>query len=81
MKSDTYTKVVLTIIAAALIVNLFKDTPVISTVHAQEDAVRIQKVDLVSDNGMPLSHVISDSGSMNLTNATLVALPVRVLND
>lgn len=81
MKSDTYTKVVLTIIAAALVVNLFKDTPVISTVHAQEDAVRIQKVDLVSVNGMPLSNVISDSGSMNLTNANLVALPVRVLND
>ena len=81
MKTDAYTKIVLTIIAAALVMNLFKDSPLISTVHAQEDSVRIQKVDLVSVNGMSLSNVISDSGSMNQANANLIALPVRVLND
>ena len=81
MKTDAYTKIVLTIIAAALVVNLLKDAPVISTAHAQEDVARIQKVDLVSVNGVPLSNVISDSGSINQTNADLIALPVRVWND
>jgi hypothetical protein len=81
MKIDAYTKTVLTIIAAALVGHLFKDSPVISTAHAQEGAVRIQKVDLVSVNGVAISDVISDSGSVNPTNANLVALPVRVLND
>jgi hypothetical protein len=81
MKTDAYTKIVLTVIAVALVVNLFKDTPVISTAHAQTYAGRIQKVDLVSVNGIPLSNVISDSGSINQTNANLIALPVRVLND
>jgi len=57
------------------------DAPLISTAHAQEDAVRIQKVDLVSVNGIALSDIISDSGSINQTNANLGALPVRVLND
>ncbi len=81
MKIDAYTKIVLTLIAAALIAHLFKDAPVISTAHAQEAAVRIQKVDLVSVNGVAISDVISDSGSVNPVNASLVALPVRVLND
>jgi hypothetical protein len=81
MKIDAYTKIVLTIIAAALIAHLFKDAPVISTANAQEAAVRIQKVDLVSVNGVAISDVISDSGSVNPVNANLVALPVRVLND
>ena len=81
MKTDAYTKIVLTLIAAALIGQLFKEAPVISTARAQEDAVRIQKVDLVSVNGMSLSNVISDSGSINQTNANLIALPVRVWND
>jgi len=81
MKIDAYTKIVLTLIAAALIAHLFKDAPVISTANAQEAAVRIQKVDLVSVNGVAISDVISDSGSVNPVNANLVALPVRVLND
>lgn len=81
MKNDAYTKIVLTIIAAALVAHLFKDAPVISTAHAQDGVPRIQKVDLVSVNGVAISDVISDSGSVNLTNANLVALPVRVLND
>jgi hypothetical protein len=81
MKNDTYTKIVLTIIAAALVGHLFKEAPVISTAHAQQDAVRIQKVDLVSVNGIAISDVISDSGSINPTNASLVAIPVRLLND
>jgi hypothetical protein len=81
MKIDAYTKIILTVIAAALVGHLFKDAPLISTAHAQEDAVRIQKVDLVSVNGIALSDIISDSGSINQTNANLGALPVRVLND
>jgi hypothetical protein len=81
MKIDAYTKIVLTLIAAALIAHLFKDAPVISMAHAQEAPVRIQKVDLVSVNGVAISDVISDSGSVNPVNANLVALPVRVLND
>ena len=80
MKNDAYTKIVLTIIAAALVAHLFKDAPVISTVHAQDGAPRIQKVDIVSVNGIAISDVISDSGSVNLTNANLVALPVRVMD-
>jgi len=81
MKIDAYTKTVLTVIAVALVGHLFKDAPLISTAHAQEDAVRIQKVDLVAVNGIALSDIISDSGSINQTNANLGALPVRVLND
>ncbi len=81
MKTDAYTKIVLTIIAAALVGHLFKEAPVISSAHAQDGPVRIQQVDLFSVNGIPLSNVISDSGSINQTNANLVALPVRVLND
>ncbi|MFM8983033.1 MAG: hypothetical protein ACKOLA_09040 [Spartobacteria bacterium] len=81
MKTDAYTKIVLTVIAAALVGHLFKETPVISTAHAQDGAARIQKVDLVSVNGISFSDVISDSGSINQTNANLCALPVRVLND
>jgi hypothetical protein len=81
MKTDAYTKIVLTIIAAALVGHLFKEAPVISSAHAQDGSSRIQQVDLVSVNGVPLSNVISDSGSINQTNANLVALPVRVLNN
>ena len=81
MKTDAYTKIVLTIIAAALVGHLFRETPVIPAAQAQEDAVRIQQVDLVSVNGVPLSNVISDSGSINQTNANLIALPVRILNN
>jgi hypothetical protein len=81
MKTDAYTKIVLTIIAAALGGHLFKEAPVSSSAPAQEGPMRSQQVDLVSVNGVPLSNVISDSGSINQTNANLVALPVRVLND
>ncbi len=81
MKTDAYTKIVLTIIAAALVGHLFKEAPVVASANAQDGAFRIQQVDLVSVNGVPLSNVISDSGSINQTNANLVALPVRVLNN
>lgn len=81
MKIDIYTKTILTVIAAALVILVFKEAPVISTAHAQEDAPILTKVDLVSVNGTPLSQVIADNGDLNQTSAALVAIPVRVLND
>jgi hypothetical protein len=80
MKIDTYTKAILTIIAAALVGHLFKEAPVIPTALALDSAPAVTKVDLVSVNGTPLSNVISDNGDLNQTNAALIAIPVRVLN-
>lgn len=81
MKIDAYTKIILTIIAAALVGHLFKDAPIVSTAHAQETVAQIQKVDLVSVNGIAISDVISNSGNINQTNANLIAIPVRVWNE
>ena len=81
MKIDVYTKIILTIIAAALVGHLFKDAPIVSTAHAQETVAQIQKVDLVSVNGIAISDVISDSGNINQTNANLIAIQVRVWNE
>ena len=81
MKIDAYTKIILTIIAVALVGHLFKDAPIVSAAHAQETATQIQKVDLVSVNGIAISDVISDSGNINQTNANLIAIPVRVWNE
>ena len=38
MKTDLYTKVVLTIIAACLLGLLFRDTPIVTTAHAETAA-------------------------------------------
>jgi hypothetical protein len=81
MKTDAYTKIILTIIAAALVGHLFQDAPIVSTAHAQENTTHIQKVDRVSVSGIAISDVISDSGNFNQTNANLIAIPVRVWND
>jgi hypothetical protein len=81
MKTDTYNKIILTIIAAALVGHLLKEAPLVSTAHAQENTPHIQKVDLVSVNGIAISDVISDSGNVNQTNAKLFAIPVRIWND
>jgi hypothetical protein len=69
------------VIAAALLGHLFQNAYLISTAQAHEEVIQIQKVDLVSVNRITLSVQISESSSINQTNAYLCALPVRVLND
>jgi hypothetical protein len=53
MKTDFYTKLVLTIIAVCLMLMVFRDVPVISTAAAQ-DSPAVTDVNIVSISGRAL---------------------------
>jgi hypothetical protein len=53
MPTDTYTKVVLTVIAACLVVLVVRGTPLVGTAHAEGD--KVLAVDVVKVNGFPLT--------------------------
>ena len=69
MKTDLYTKIVLTVIAACLLCLIFRDQPLIATARAQTAETAPMKVDVVAVNGSPLTGS-TYSGT----------LPVRVIN-
>ena len=54
MKTDTYTKIVLTVIAIALVALVFRDAPLVPQAHAQDDrGDRVIKVQIVSIDESP----------------------------
>lgn len=52
MPTDTYTKAVLTVIAACLVILVARGTPLVGSAHA--DAPKVLEVDLVKVNGRSL---------------------------
>jgi methylthioribose-1-phosphate isomerase len=52
MPTDTYTKAVLTVIAACLVILVIRGTPLVGTAHADTD--KVLAVDLVKVNGRSL---------------------------
>jgi hypothetical protein len=51
MKTDLYTKSILTVIAACLLSIVFRGTPLISTAHAQEPTIVPTAVNIVQVAG------------------------------
>jgi len=51
MKTDLYTKSVLTIVAACLLSIVFRGTPLVSTLHAQDSQQLPMPVDIVKVSG------------------------------
>ncbi|MDE1892569.1 MAG: hypothetical protein KGI13_08765 [Betaproteobacteria bacterium] len=63
MKSDIYTKFILTIIATCLVVIVIRDVPLIKTAQAYGDqSVRIESVSSYAFQYAGPLHVICDSG-------------------
>ena len=64
MKTDIYTKAMLTVIALCLVVLTLRETPLISTANAQgyRDGVRITGVDSYAFQYAGPLHVICDRG-------------------
>jgi hypothetical protein len=54
--TDTYTKIVLTVIAAALCANVLKDITLVNPAFAARD--QIQKITICDTNGVCLGRVI-----------------------
>ena len=81
MKTDVYTKIVLTVIAIALVANFFKGTDIVTTAQAQTAITSTtpllpQKIDVnvVSINGMPIHNT-----SVELLDGTEKSVfPVRI---
>jgi hypothetical protein len=71
MKTDTYTKIVLTIIAICLVVIVVEDIPIVEEANAQSAGGGVVSVDLVSIAGQPF-HA---DGGLGLSS---VSVPVVV---
>ena len=77
MKTDLYTKVVLTVIAACLIGHLFRDVPVVTTARAESGKQLIQSVSVVGWSAGTLS-VSGNVGVYNPQDTRGVTVPLTV---
>ena len=77
MKTDLYTKLVLTVIAVCLIGQLFRDVPVVTTARAESRKELIQSVSVVGWSAGTLS-VSGNVGVYNPQNARGVTVPLAV---
>ena len=77
MKTDLYTKLVLTVIAVCLIGQLFRNVPVVTTARAESGKQLIQSVSVVGWSAGTLS-VSGNVGVYNPQNARGVTVPLAV---
>ncbi len=84
MQSDTYTKTVLTIIAAAVVLIALKDTPILSTANAQNSNADlsdyIQRLQKASASNALNVNIVAIAGNDLPTKGEPISLPVEVVN-